>query len=68
MKRPTKKDIADYEFSMAHNNFFWGIDAKLAENLTYEERVVVMKLIWPAVQDVASAVMHRTMRDLLKRT
>jgi len=43
---------------------FRDVDRTLAGALPPEQRVVVMNLIWPEVQNIASAVMRRVLNDI----
>jgi hypothetical protein len=45
---------------------FRDVDKHLAVLLTPDERVVVMTTAWPAIQDIATVVIKRTISDLTK--
>jgi hypothetical protein len=61
---PNKKQIAAYERNTRYNHFYRRIDEKLARCFTHEERVAIMERVFPVVQEVAGAVMKRTIDDL----
>jgi len=64
MKKPTRKEFRVYEDQVKLNSMFRDVDRTLAGALPPEQRVVVMNLIWPEVQNIASAVMRRVLNDI----
>ena len=66
MRKPTRKEIHNYEHNIAMNSMFRDVDQHLAVLLTPDERLVVMTTAWPAIQDIATVVIKRTISDLTK--
>lgn len=64
MRKPTRKEIHNYDHNVTMNGMFRDVDKHLAVLLTPNERVVVMTTAWPAIQEIAAVVIKRTISDL----
>lgn len=65
MKKPTRKEVHNYQHNIAMNSMFRDVDNRISVVLTSDERVVVMTRAWPAIRDIASVLIKRTISDLV---